>query len=86
MKQKKAIEEVKQVKRRYEKTLLKLANVVGVGIGFKEKAGQWTEQIALIANVTEKKALADLSPSDVVPPKLAGVTTDVQEVGQIRAL
>ncbi len=85
MSQKQAIELVKKVKARHEKTLLKLANVVGVGVGIKEKHGQWTDQIALIINVSEKKDLADLSVEDIVPPVLDDVVTDVQEVGQIKA-
>jgi len=86
MKQQQAIEQVKQVKARHQAALLKLANVVGVGVGFKEKNNQWTDQLALIINVTQKKPLADLAPEDVVPLEIDGIITDVQEVGQIKAL
>jgi len=86
MDQNQAIEQVKKVKARHEKALLKLANVVGLGIGFKETNNRLTEQIALIVNVTEKKPLADLSAQDIIPRELDGVVTDVKEVGQIKAL
>jgi len=86
MNQDQTIEHALKVKARYEKSLLKLPNVIGVGVGFKEQDNQLTDQIAIIVNVTEKKPLTELSPRDVIPPKLDGVITDVQEVGQIKAL
>ncbi len=79
------IEQARQVKARHEKALMKLANVVGVGIGLKERDNKVTDQLAIIVNVKEKKALSDLIPEDVVPSELDGVAVDVQEVGQIRA-
>jgi len=85
MDQNQAIEQVRKVKARHEQALLKRANVVGLGIGYKETNDKSTEQIALIVNVTEKKPLADLSAQDVIPPELDGVVTDVQEVGHIKA-
>jgi hypothetical protein len=86
MNQKQAIEQVKKVKARHEKTLLKLANVVGVGVGLKQKGNELTDTVALVVNVKEKKGLADLSGNDVVPVELDGIVTDVQEVGHIKAL
>jgi len=85
MDQKQSIEQVAQVKARHENALLKLANVVGVGVGFKEKNNQLTDQVAVIVNVTQKKALVELADKDVVPSELDGVATDVQEVGKIKA-
>lgn len=86
MNQKQAIQQVKKVKARHEKTLLKLANVVGVGVGLKQKGNELTDTVALVVNVKEKKGLADLSSNDVIPVELDGVVTDVQEVGHIKAL
>jgi uncharacterized Rossmann fold enzyme len=85
MNQEKVIERATKIKSRYERRLLKLANVVGVGVGLKEIAGQLTDQVAIIANVTQKKPLSELSARDVVPTELDGVVTDVQEVGYIKA-
>ena len=85
MDQNQTIEQVMKIKTRYEKTLLKRANVVGIGVGFKEKDNKLTDQVALIVNVTEKKPLAELAAKDVIPSTLAGVATDVQEVGRFRA-
>ena len=86
MEQSQAIEQAKQVKIRYEKELMKLANVVGVGIGFKYTSGQPTDKVALVVNVTQKKQPAELSEQDLIPSELEGVPIDVQEVGIISAL
>ncbi len=86
MDQNQAIKYVSKIKARYEKKLMKLANVTGVGVGFKHKEGQSTDEVALIVNVTHKKPLTDLSKQDIIPSELEGVPIDVQEVGKIRAL
>jgi hypothetical protein len=86
MDQSQAIEQVTKIKERYEKELMKLANVIGVGIGFKQKMGQPTDEVALVVNVSQKKPLADLSQPDIIPSELDGVSVDVQEVGKIKAL
>jgi hypothetical protein len=85
MNPKQTLEEVSKVKALYEKQLMKLPNVVGVGVGFKQKNGQPTDEIALIVNVSEKKPQADLSTQALVPSELDGVTVDVQEVGKFSA-
>jgi hypothetical protein len=86
MKLQQIIEHVQVIKKRHEPRLLQLANVAGLGLGFKEVGGQTTDQIAIIANVTRKLPLDQLDPHDVVPPQLEGVPTDVQEVGPVKAL
>jgi hypothetical protein len=85
MNQHQVIKQVIVVKARHEPELLELANVVGVGIGFKEVNQELTDQIAIIVNVIKKMALVDLAAEDIVPPDLDGVSTDVQEVGQLTA-
>jgi hypothetical protein len=80
-----AIERIRAIKSRYEKDLLKRANVVGVGIGFKYKDGQPTNEIALVINVSDKKPVAELAAQDIVPAEIEGIPVDVQEVGQVRA-
>jgi hypothetical protein len=85
MNPKQTLEEVSKVKALYEKQLMKLPNVVGVGVGFKQKNGQPTDEIALIVNVRQKKSLFDLAVEALIPSELDGVTVDVQEVGTISA-
>ncbi len=80
------VDEIKQVKAHYQAQLLQLANVVGLGIGFKETDGHFTDQLALVVNVSKKVPLAELDSRHVVPAQLDGIPTDVQETGPIRAL
>ncbi len=80
------VEKIREVKTRYQDELLKKKNVVGLGIGYKETAGRQTDQLSLIAMVRKKEPLSNLRPPDIVPPRIQEVITDVQEVGEIRAL
>ena len=86
MDQGQVIEQARKAKARYEQELMQLPNVVGVGIGFKHKNGQPTDEIAVVVNVSQKKPATDLNKQDLIPPELDGVPVDVQEVGIIRAL
>lgn len=79
------IHQVMQVKQKYQRVLMNLANVVGVGVGFKYVNGQRTDTLSVVANVTKKMPLAELADRDVVPSELEGVLTDVQEVGTFKA-
>ena len=58
-----------------------LANVVGVGAGVKWCNGEPTGEPALIALVSHKMAKDELNEGDIVPKTLAGMQTDVLEVG-----
>ena len=77
---------IRRVKEKHAAQLLGKANVVGVAIGYKEKGGQKTDKPSLVVMVKKKVPLSDLKKQDVVPPEVEGVTTDVQEVGEIKAL
>jgi hypothetical protein len=79
------LEQTRQVKARYDNMLLNLPNVVGVGIGFIQKNGLFTDEIGLIVNVTHKKPLVDLPATAVIPTELDGVPVDVQEIGPFKA-
>ena len=85
MNQTQAIEQVKEIKNKYESQLMALANVVGVGIGFKQTAGASTNKVALVVNVEHKKSLAELNQQDIIPTEIDGVAVDVQEVGRFSA-
>jgi hypothetical protein len=79
------IQRVKKVKARHETQLMKKANVVGVGIGFKQRRGKPTDEIALVVNVIRKLPLSQLAPEDAIPNEIEGVPVDVHETGEIRA-
>jgi hypothetical protein len=76
---------VMEVKRAYEDELLAKANVVGVGVGYRERGDQRTSEIALVVMVTQKLPPDQLAPDDLVPSSIEGVPVDVQEVGEITA-
>jgi hypothetical protein len=81
-----AIQRAMEIKSRYEVSLLKKANVVAVGVGFRQQGGETTYEVALVVSVTRKLPPAQLSPQDVIPDKIEGVPVDVRETGTIRAL
>jgi hypothetical protein len=67
------------IKQKYEDQLMQLPNVVGVGIG--EEAGKKVIKVF----VTHKVPESELQPAEVVPKKLEGYQTDVEEIGTLTA-
>ena len=76
----------KGIKERHKAALFQKANVVGVGIGFKETRAKRTEQLSVVVLVKQKLPSGQLRPEDLVPPEIEGVPTDVWEVGELWAL
>ncbi len=76
---------VQAVKRAHAPSLMKKANVVGVGVGLRERGGVRTGEVALVVMVRRKVPLADLAPEDVIPSTLDGVPVDVQVAGTLSA-
>jgi len=81
-----ATQKASQVKRAHQAELMAKANVVGVGVGYRQVGGERTETVALVVMVSRKLPAAQLSPQDVLPGEIEGVPVDVQEVGEVRAL
>ena len=77
---------ISKVLKQSETKLLKKSNVVGLGIGEKIKDGRRTGRMSLKVYVEKKIAKERLSKSDLVPPLISEVETDVVEVGKIRSL
>ena len=80
------LERLRAVKAAYEAELMRKANVVGVGIGFRQRGREPVGEPAIVVSVTHKVPLAQLDPSDVIPRELEGVPVDIQAVGTLRAL
>lgn len=78
--------DVKQAKEAAKDTILAKPNVVGVGVGYKEVRGEQTDEVVVLALVREKVPAAGLTSKEMVPREVAGVPTDVIQVGQLRAL
>ncbi len=64
---------VERVLRKHEEELLRLPNVVSVGIGEKEG------KEVIVVFVRKKMNKSELRPEDVVPGTLEGFETDVRE-------
>src|SRR3989338_2088245 len=77
---------ISKVLKQSETKLLKKSNVVGIGIGEKIKDGKRVGRTCLKVYVEKKIAKEKLSKSDLVPPHISEVETDVIEVGKIRCL
>jgi hypothetical protein len=81
-----AVQRALAVKRRREKELLRKANVVAVGVGFRQRRGQPTDEVCLVVSVKVKVSAAQLKSGDLIPSSIDNVPVDVVETGEIRAL
>lgn len=81
-----ATDEISQVKEGSKGDLLAMQNVVGVGVGYKIKGGQQTDDYAIVVMVSQKLPLSAIAPEAVLPKNLSGIKIDVIEVGELRAL
>jgi hypothetical protein len=63
-----------------------LSNIVGWGIGEKVVGGRYTGQTAVKVYVIEKAAADDIEEEALVPSEINGLPTDVEEVGEVKAL
>lgn len=80
------MEEVRRIKERHEAELMEKAGVVGCAIGYKFVGGKKTDELCIVCYVIEKKPEEKLRKQDIIPKKIEGVSTDVVESGEIRAL
>jgi len=80
------IQSVFDARLRHEPMLFSKPNVVGVGAGYKEVMGERTGELCIVALVRRKLPRAALAQDALVPSLVDGIRTDVQEVGEIRAL
>lgn len=61
-------------------------NVIGVGVGYKKKRGEPTEEEAVVIFVKKKINKGNLRSHQVIPDKIETVKTDVIEIGEVRLL
>lgn len=79
------IERARAVKAAHEKQLLAKANVVAVGVGFRQRGQSTTDEVCIVVSVRRKVPWSQLVPEDRIPAELDGVPVDVQATGEIRA-
>ncbi|TAN59305.1 hypothetical protein EPN16_07490 [bacterium] len=77
--------DVLRVKEKYENHLLSLANVVGVGIGYKTIQNVITNRLCIKVYVENKIPLVRLAKAQRIPGKFNNVETDVEETGKLKA-
>lgn len=82
----KVFKKLDALKHKYCKSLLKRPNVVGVGVGYRQKGGQETDKPSLIVFVSQKVPPDTLGPKEIVPKRLEGGGVDVIDIGEIRLL
>jgi hypothetical protein len=63
--------------------LLAIPGVVGVGYGYRERAGVLTGELALRVYVREKRPPEHVPPEELVPAEVAGLPTDVLRVREV---
>ncbi|MEW6424454.1 MAG: hypothetical protein AB1523_06865 [Bacillota bacterium] len=69
-----------------KENLLKLPNVVGVGVGLKKVGEETTDRLSLVVFVEKKVPTQKLRKEHVVPLKINDLETDVIEIGRVRFL
>ena len=79
-------EQLRRVKESHKEAILAKLNVVGVGTGFKVTGKETTDELCVVVMVRNKLPEAGLPPSALVPSVIDGVSTDVIQVGDLRAL
>jgi hypothetical protein len=79
------MERLRTVKAKHESELMRKANVVGVGIGFRKRGEEMTDEPSIVVSVTRKLPGPMVDPEDMIPRELDGVPVDVQAVGELRA-
>ena len=75
-----------EVKRRHEQELMRKANVLAVGVGYRTRGGEQTQEVSIVVSVRIKVSKSELKPGDLIPPSIEDVPVDVVETGVIRAL
>ena len=70
---------IEAIQKKYEDQLMRLPNVIGVGIG--EKSGKKVIKVF----VTHKVPKSSLQPRELVPKKLEDCETDVEEISVVTA-
>jgi hypothetical protein len=79
------MERLRRVKAEHEPELMRKANVVGVGIGFRSRRGERPGEPAIIVSVTHKVPASKLDSDDILPRELDGVPVAIEAVGHLRA-
>jgi Trypsin len=78
--------EISKVKSKHSNNILSYEGVHSVGIGYKIVNGKKTSELAILVFVTNKKSLGELDKSQIIPPKINSVPTDIIEMAPLQYL
>lgn len=79
------IEEIRKVLAAERATLMEKPNVVATGIGYKITGGQKTDELSIVCSVDTKVPKGNLRQTELIPPQIRTVSTDVNPTGLLRA-
>jgi hypothetical protein len=74
------------VKAKYEHELMQQPNVIGVGVGYRMRGGEMTDEVTIVVLVRQKLMPQSLNSDEMLPAELDGVPVDVQAAGDVTAL
>ncbi len=74
------------VMHRHVGRLMGFPNVVSVGIGYRQRGGEETEELCISVGVSRKLTADELPAEGLLPEALEGVPLDVLETGEVKAL
>ena len=77
----KRIAKIAAVQDKYNDRLLGYPNVVGAGIGLRQRQGKAADELCLVVMVKRKLPPEDLPAGGMLPSELDGVGIDVIETG-----
>lgn len=77
---------IQEDRKKYEKELMSKKNVIGVMTARKVVDGVVTDQMAITCMVSKKTSIGQLNIKDIIPMSVGGSSTDVIEVGEVKAL
>ncbi|UCH63558.1 MAG: hypothetical protein JSU77_03690 [Fidelibacterota bacterium] len=77
---------VASVREKYEETILKYPNVMGITTGFKSIRNKLTRELCLVILVEKKVGEETLAKEEIIPKEIDGVQTDVVEIGRVKIL
>ena len=73
--------EIAAAQARYDDLLLRYPNVVGTGIGYRQRDGRATGELCLVVMVSRKLPPEELDADSILPRQVDGLPIDVIESG-----
>jgi len=75
-----------KVLKKHRVRLMRRKGVIGCGLGFRQREGKRTKELAIRIYVEEKLPLEDLKSNQIIQKKLEGIEIDVIERGEYKPL